>query len=229
MKPFSNLNEILTDGCSFLYDMPWEGVQNVTISSHQVGDLILTSGKLLAWDLLMIPDDRYFVKKSLKPGRYPVVISVADFQPAGDTRIACATVLVGNGPTVSWELAAINNPDTETTEDINYYGVDSGTGSFMDVDSAKILAPLVWEQSGSDGQDKFEEFCDKVLAEMEKHSLGKYGGARWANMKVSASTETNVVTFSSGWGDGGYASFWGYDALGDLTCLVTDFALFNMS
>jgi len=53
--------------------------------------------------------------------------------------------------------------------------------------------------------------------------------AQGANIKVSERTEANVITFSSGWGDGGYASFWGYDALGDLTCLVTDFNLFNMS
>lgn len=94
------------------------------------------------------------------------------------------------------------------------YGVDSGTGSFMDVDAAQILGPLVWEQSGE--RDKFEEFCDKAIVEMEKHSFGKHGTASWANMRVSDSIEANVVAFSSGWGDGGYASFWGRDASGKL-------------
>ena len=45
-------------------------------------------------------------------------------------------------------------------------------------------------------------------------------------MKVSNATEANLIAFSSGWGDGGYASFWGYDEKDNITSLVTDFALF---
>jgi hypothetical protein len=224
MKPFSNLNEILLDGHSFQCDMPGNGNQTVTISTHEIGDLVLTSGKLLAWDLLMIPDERYVFKKILNPGRYPVDISVAYFHPAGHSRIACARLSISEGQTVRWEVLAINNPDNESSEDIDNYGVDSGTGSFMDADAAQVLAPLVWEKQN--GSDKFERFCDKVIAEMEKHSLGQHSSASWANMRISESSEVNVVTFSSGWGDGGYASFWGYDATGKLTSLVTDFALF---
>jgi hypothetical protein len=219
MKPFFNLNAILLDGHSFQCDMPENGNQTVTISTRQIGDLVLASGKLLAWDLFMIPDERYAFKKSLNPGKYPVDISVADFYPAGDSRIACARLYLSEGPTVRWEVAAISNPDHESNENIDKYGVDSGTGSFMDVDAAQVLAP-------SNRRDEFEGFCDKVIAEMEKHSLGQHTSAGWANMRISESSEANVVTFSSGWGDGGYASFWGYDAGGKLTSLVTDFALF---
>lgn len=73
------------------------------------------------------------------------------------------------------------------------------------------------------GGDKFLEFCDNVIAEMELNSCGS---ASWADVLVVESTGANVITFSSGWGDGEYASFWGYDASGELTCLITDFALF---
>ena len=226
MKPFSNLNETLLNGYSFQYDMPENGNQKVTISTHQIGALVLTSGELLAWDLFMIPDNRYVFKKRLKPGRYPVDISVADLRPAGHSRIACARLNLSEGPTVRWEVAAIHNPDHESNEDIDNYGVDSGTGSFMDADAAQALAPLVWE--AQNGTDKFEEFCDKVIAEMEKHSLDQHSSASWANIRLDEASEANVIAFSSGWGDGGYASYWGYDATGGLTSLVTDFALFHI-
>jgi len=221
MKPLSDLNAILQDGYSLQYDLPNYGIQDVNISTHQIGKLVLTSGKLLAWDLLMVPDDRYFFKKNLKPGRYPVILSVADFHPVGDSRIACAMLRFSEERIVRWEVAAINNPDPEETEELISYGVDSGTGSFMDLDAAEILAP---EETFD--EDEFWKYCDKVLAEMEKHKLGKYGRAGWAIMRASDSTEANIVTFSSGWGDGAYASFWGYDMSGGLTSLVTDFALF---
>ena len=224
MKPSSNLDVLLQDGYSFQHTFPDSGTQSVTISTHDIGELVLTSGRLLACDLLMVPDDRYFIKRGLKPGCYPVVLSVADFRPAGDTRVACALLRVSEKPIVKWEVAAINEPDPERTEERWGYGVDSGTGSFMDIDAAQVIAPLVWEKSGE--RDKFEEFCDRVLAEMEQHPLGSHGVANWANILVNGSTEANVITFSSGWGDGGYASFWGYDASGEPAALVTDFALF---
>jgi hypothetical protein len=33
----------------------------------------------------------------------------------------------------------------------------------------------------------------------------------------------NAVLFSSGWGDGGYGSYWGFDRNGKLIALMTDF------
>lgn len=225
MEPFSDLSALLRDGSSLQYNWAGYGPQDVTITTYRIGEIILTSGNLLAWDLLMIPDERYSLKKALEPGRYPVVVSVAEFRPVGDTRIACAMLRVSEEPAVRWEPAAFNEPDINQTEELFSYGVDSGTGSFMDVDVARALARLEWEEAG--GHDRFEEFCDQILAEMGRHCFGARGTAAWADVRVDESTEANVITFSSGWGDGGYASFWGYDAAGKLTGLVTDFALFS--
>jgi Protein of unknown function (DUF4241) len=224
-QPFSDLNQILQDGYSFKYELPNYGVQDVTISTHEIGDLILTSGKLLTWDLLMIPDARYFTKKSLEPGRYPVVLAAAHFYPKMDSRIACAVLRVTHETPITWEVAAIYEPDAHRREARFTYGVDSGTGSFMDVDVARIVAPWVWEESRE--RNKFEEFCSPVVTEMDKHTVGPRRGTDWANIKVSDDTEGNVITFSSGWGDGNYASFWGYDQSGNLASLVTDFDLFG--
>lgn len=48
----------------------------------------------------------------------------------------------------------------------------------MDAEAARVLAPLVWEEQN--GSDKFEEFCDSVIAEMEKHPIRKTNTASWA-------------------------------------------------
>jgi hypothetical protein len=91
----------------------------------------------------------------------------------------------------------------------------------MDVDAAKAFCDMVWGQSGN---DKFEEYCDNVIAELKKNSLG--GSTNWANIRLGDAVAPNIIVFSSGWGDGGYASFWGYDASGTVAVLITDFALF---
>lgn len=223
MQPFSDLNAILQDGYSFqteIYEGMYRVPQTSTISTHRIGDLILTSGKILACDLLIVPDSRYYFIREIKPGRYPIILSVADFQPSGDTRIACAMMQITDEPTIKWEVATINNPDPNQTEQIISYGVDSGTGCFMDLDAAEAVNNQFPEL------DEFEEFCDQITTAMEKNSFSEHRIGHWADARINNQIESNIIIFSSGWGDGGYASFWGYGASGNVTCLVTDFALF---
>jgi len=220
MEPYSDLDGILRDGYSLKYDWQYQGLQTVTISTQEIGGLVLTSGQILGCDPLIGPDTRYAFKKVVAPGRYPVVLSVADFQPTGDMRVACAAVHFGDGVPTRWEIATIKEPNPLRSEERTAYGVDAGTGSFLDVDAARILESLFPREV------EFENFCDGVIAEMNKTSLGNYANCGWANVAVGASTQANLIAFSSGWGDGAYASFWGYDARDQLTSLVTDFALF---
>jgi hypothetical protein len=225
MKPDSNLDALLQDGYSFKCEMPkgyrMHGVQEVTISTHRIGELIVPSGEIIACDPLIGPDTRYYFKKTIKPGIYPVIVSVADFQPSGHISIACAVLRISDEKPIRWEPAFIYEPNPNRTDDRITYGVDAGTGCFMDLDAAQILEELTSDE------DAFEGCCDRILAEMEKNFFGKHRTAGWANIRVSEDIEGNIITFSSGWGDGGYASFWGHDAEDNLTSLVTDFALFS--
>src|SRR5262245_14668535 len=170
MKPISNLNAILQNGYSLQYDWENYGLQNVSISTHQIGELILTSGRIIACDPLIVPDARYHLKKTVKPGRYPVIVSLADFQPVGDSRFACAMLRISDNPTVKWEVALINEPDPNQSDDRTCYGVDAGTGCFVDWDAAEIIADLVSLEISYPEKDEFEMFCDRVIAEMEKNS-----------------------------------------------------------
>lgn len=206
MQPYSDLTAILQDGYSFTQDKS-EGFfrepQIVTMSIHQIGELILTSGKIIVWDPLIGLDLRYYLKKTIQPGRYPVQLSVADFQPNSDPRIACAMVRFTEETTVKWEIATITNPDSNQKDEIICYGVDAGTGCFIDWDAAQSIENQFPEQ------EEFEGFCDQITSTMKKNSSGKYSVGGWANVQVNDTTEANIIAFSSGWGDGGYASFWG--------------------
>jgi hypothetical protein len=47
----------------------------------------------------------------------------------------------------------------------------------------------------------------------------------WANLSLEPNTAANLIAFTSGEGDGGYATYVGYDADGAVACFTTDFAL----
>ena len=64
MTPISNLNAILQDDYSLKYDWEAFGLQDVAISTHKIGELILTSGRIIVCDPLIVPDVRYHLKKA---------------------------------------------------------------------------------------------------------------------------------------------------------------------
>jgi hypothetical protein len=240
------------DGSSFKFDYqdsnlpPRSPLQTITISVREIGNLAVTSGKLIACDPLLEPDLKGYFAKIIPPGQYPVILSIAELQPRNETRIAYAMLRLNQAPIVKWELAVINGQHPRESEgEIYGYGVDSGTGSFMDWDAAKILYdlanpnPVEYEAARKIGQekawelssaalDRFErEFCDKVILAMNQNK--KVGMAYWANHLVNDTKGGNIIAFSSGWGDGGYSSYWGYDAKGNIAALVTDFMLLHMN
>ncbi len=143
MDPFTNLTAVFQDAYSFEYDYPYDKLQTVTIAIHPIGDLILTSGKIIARDPFMEPNPRHYFTQTLEAGRYPVILSVANFQPREETRIACAMIRISEQSAVRWEIAAINDQHPRQDKEEMYgYGVDTGTGCFMDYDAEQVLDEL---------------------------------------------------------------------------------------
>lgn len=93
----------------------------------------------------------------------------------------------------------------------------------------------------------FAFFADEVRDKMDEN--GKALAERlscqftlnsWANLFLNEMTsfeevsdrnirrvpDTNIVVFSSGWGDGDFSSYWGLDENDQICCLVTDFFIF---
>jgi len=125
-----------------------DGVKSgeATLHHHRIGDLILPTGKLVACDPFVTPEAEPF--KLLVPhGTFPVVLSVAEV--ATDERVAFATVPFKQTSPVRWEMMVTGNNDPSTLEpgQMFGYGVDSGTGCFMDKSAGQALAQKMNDES----------------------------------------------------------------------------------
>jgi hypothetical protein len=236
------------DGYTFYQDYPYFGVSEVTFSTYEISELNLTSGCIVACDPSLEIAFHCAFTKSVEPGRYRVFLSVAYPEVSGYSSIACVMLRFREAEATQWELAQISVPGSSEYGEV--YGVDSGTGCFMDLDAAEILYELktFTPQERADIESTLliqdarrskavrlaydrafdrinQEFGECFYAEMENNAT-RPPGKDWACIQVSDRTQANIVAFSSGWGDGAYASHWGYDVAGNLVSLVTDFALF---
>src|SRR5262249_26871964 len=132
---------------------------NAILKCRNLGDLITPTGKIVACDPFVFPETAAF-NVQLNPGRYPVVLSVAHF---GDTdqRVAYASIRIRDGQPHHWELAVLPNQDVNALEPdhIFCYGVDAGTGCFMDLKASQALI----ERMNDD-----EDYFQALIAELEK-------------------------------------------------------------
>jgi len=194
------------------------------VQLKELATLYLPSGKVFAADPLtfhrVTPFDR-----SVKRGKYPVVISIADIKYASkkkgydQERVGAVMVRFAKGVPVKWVNATRKGQKLSELEpgEAFGYGVDAGCGCFADPTAAEALEQL--------------NEIEVANNNWEGYLLGKVGdslgaptwGAQWT---LVPKTKANIVVVHSGWGDGVYASFWGLSKKGAVLCLATDFGVY---
>lgn len=186
----------------------------------RIGEMEVASGRILLVDpFLMSTHDRPLAL-SVRPGRYPIDLAVADAGNSGQ-RVALARLLLSPAPAVRWVMAVTDEQDVTTLNDdeIFGYGVDAGTGAFVD---AAVPAWLAAEYPPSDFE-RYSTLQDnwQTRGENTAESLGIPHGF----VLIERLGQGDAAMFSSGWGDGHYASWIGYNSDDLPVTIVTDFAV----
>jgi hypothetical protein len=184
-------------------------LNGMTLSHRHVGDLALPSGQLVACDPFVQPEKLPF-NLSLPAGTVPVVLSIAHLKT--DQRVAFAVVYFSKTLPEEWEMMIVGDQDPSTLKEDEFfgYGVDAGTGCFMDKSARQSLTQRMNEQ---------QTFYEVLMAEMDKTQINTWS---WLDMKFG---DGNLIAFSSGYGDGLYATYAGRDSNGHVSVVVTDFGV----
>ncbi|MGR9170478.1 DUF4241 domain-containing protein [Rhizobium sp. KDH_Rht_773_N] len=183
-----------------------------SIKTVDIGNVELTSGRIVAADPLAQPD-RQALARTVPAGDYPVRL----YEAAG--RVAAASMRFGEGRPDHWELATLPGQDVATLKDDEIFGypVDAGLGSYMDADTLALIEERE-QQVQAQKPDSDVNYYDDVLASELDANKGAYDLHR-----PVAGKKGNVAIFWSGWGDGFYPVFWGVDRDEHPLVLLTDF------
>jgi hypothetical protein len=194
-----------TDGTVFV--CPDRGEMQVTV--RELGTLVTPSGKIVAGepDQIGYPENRIPFEFRIKPGRYPVIMSEAT------DLCACLGVRISSKRPIRWEMATRPGENLAGLAEGQCfaYGVDRGTGGFADADALLQLA---------NSRSWFED----VIPRIDKAEF-RSGRRYCVNFTLDERTGANLIGCDAGYGDGAYASYWGYDDSGEPTWLVTDFGV----
>ncbi len=202
----------------------------VAVSTHHVGTLVLTSGRIVACNPLTLPprplpgahllallalDHREPFSRAVRPGRYPVVLSIIRSGRSGlrssHEFIAMAMVRFEDGRPVRWEMAARGERSPQALRPNQRYGyrADPDITAFLDADVVERVA------------DKSRQFIE-TFTDGDSPS--------WSStvLTLDGKSGANVVAFSSGalapssMAHSAYSSWWGLAEDGRPVCLVTD-------
>ncbi|MEH1166401.1 DUF4241 domain-containing protein [Micromonospora sp. CPCC 205539] len=201
-----DLDRLLTPGARFADEHG-----SYVIETHPVGDVVLPTGRVVGCDPLVTPEAEPFTV-TVPSGRYPArawVAVVLREDAEVDRRVAALEMVVLDAPTVRWELAVAGDQDAATLGEDDYfgYGVDAGAGTLADPTALTILES--WD---------YEQVEQVFIGEMPSTPVPGLITA-----VLDEATGANVVTVSTGWGDGCYGTWIGRTADGQVTSFVTDF------
>jgi hypothetical protein len=180
---------------------------------HLPSPVVVTSGRIAVADPLTPASGRVLARQ-VPHGRFRVMLGIATID--GEQRIAAAVMHVGRPPIARWVIAHFEGQKPPKSADqLPVFGVDAGTAAFMD---ALVLEAL------RAAPDEAEPPVQAALVPQLTATPSAANTGQWIADPISG---RNLVAFTSGWGDGTYASYWALDGAGQPVCLVTDFDLFT--
>ena len=175
-----------------------------------IGKIKISSGHIIACDPLHIDEYGIPFTQAFPTGEFPVQLSIA--QTVDEDLVAFARINFSEDPVEKWELALLKGqaPMAVGAKDVHGYGVDGGVGIFIDEEAAKAL-----------NQKTVADFDGEVFKEMDNHyhHTWRYALYNFGN--------NNLAAFTTGVGDGNYATYIGFNATGKPCRLITDFGLFD--
>jgi hypothetical protein len=187
------------------------------------GNLKLPSGQVVCTDPLYralgLPQSW-----SVKPGAYPVYLYIGLDDDFGG-RVAYAELNFKDEVPVSWELSLIS--ETLLADDFEkkingMFPVEAGLGSFSDFETWKLFDK---ETDDFYANNKDGNYYNDVLEKYFKANASTPASSRgedWINY-TPANSSANIIMFGSGWGDGLYPRYVGFDKNRQVVKLIVDF------
>jgi hypothetical protein len=188
-----------------------EKIEDAVLEVRTIGQLYVPSGRIIACDPF-VPMDQTPLTTVVPTGNHAVEISIARF-PNDDERITAARLRFSTEDPTEYltGLRGEDNPATLKEGESFAYGVDAGLGCFVDAECFPLYDERMAEES----------YYEVVMAEFQPNHKNTRD---WTIHQPIAGDPRNIAIFSSGWGDGAYASYFGMRDKRPV-CLVTDFAV----
>ncbi len=201
-------------------------IGNMAVDVLDIGTVHFPTGQIFACDPLVELEEALPFLQRIPAGTYPVKICVVPSEQYGD-RYACVKVEVSRKKPVRYELGMVGNEELDAAlgdDDYFGFGVDAGMGCVADIRTQAAFQAYWARRLEEDPDiDPYNDlFCDLLEENAKAHPKYQLSHGDWLNWTVP-DTDCNLPIFASGWGDGYYPVYFGYDEKGDVCAVYVRF------
>ena len=222
MQKYEEIKNILVCPTDLETYFTSDEIMGQQLETMEIGNVSLPSGKVVVRDPLVYLNANqspYFVQAP--KGDFPVTIAVVKSEDWGDRYAVVKVEFTKEKPVVYREaLVGIEELEDVTEDDFFGFGVDAGLGCITD---AEVL-PFVDKFADEANVDNlYDDYFAEIFAQSYKdHPKNQRDAGDWINWKVPH-TEYHIPMFASGFGDGEYPVYFGYDANENICGLYIQF------
>lgn len=201
----------ITNGNTYIVDTEFG---RMDIERIQAGRLKLLSGRIIATDPILLYDDECF-SRHIKPGVYSVNIYVGKAKNRKKQTVA-AEIRISDKLPVKWEMALLKGESAKSFRHDEFMGyeVENGLGCFMDEKAMELLDICSEEQL---------ENYEKTIRQAVGDNINSC-----ADIIIDEKSGINIVVFASGWNEGTFPTYYGFDDENNLSRIVTDFMVIEI-
>ena len=201
-------------------------IENIKIECFDIGTCTISSGEIIVRDpLCYLNEDEMPYFQKTPSGDFPV--TVCAILPENDcARYAAVKVTLTENPAETFEEALIGTEDIDDFEEGCFFGfnVDAGLAAITDTKGRDAFCDFLqkWEKEHPDANIYDDYFAELFAQNYKEHPKYQRNGGDWINWTVPG-TDIHIPFFQSGFGDGTYPVYMGYDKNGDICCIVVHF------
>ncbi|EHO84333.1 hypothetical protein HMPREF0380_01180 [Eubacterium infirmum F0142] len=223
---YDEVKELLTSPVNYAECFEMKEIQGKEIFILDMGDISFPTGDILVRDpLVWLNRDEKAYLQSVPKGRFRIETLVVKLEE-DHYRYALSRVKFRESlPVIYYEaLKGDENLDDVDDDSIFGFNVDAGLATIVDVETRNAYCDFEdkW-YAENPGKNIYDDFFAAIFAKSaEENPLYQRDGGDWINFKIPNS-ELSIPMIQSGFGDGRYPVYFGYDENGKLCDLVVEY------
>lgn len=226
MEKYQEIKPMMSPGVNYADCFKMKEIDGKELFVLDMGEVNFPSGKIIVRDPLVWLSRREMPYLQTVPvGKYRLETLVAKIEEDHYRYVATRVKFTDQDPVAYYE-ALSGDEDLDSFDEGSFYGfaVDAGLATVVDVETRDAYCDFeeAWYKENPDKNIYDDFFAEIFLQSFIENPLYQRDGGDWINFNIPG-TDLSIPMIQSGFGDGVYPVYFGYDKDNQLCDLIIEY------
>lgn len=226
LEKYEEVKDLLTSPVNYAELFEMDEIHGKKLFVLEMGDVQFPTGEILVRDpLVWLQRKEKPYLRTVPVGNYIIETLVAELEEGHYRYVATRVKFNDEKPSIYYEaLKGDENLEGVDKDSIFGFIVDAGLATIVDVKIRDAYCDFVdeWEKENKDKNIYDDFFAEEFRKSYLENPKFQREGGDWINFKIP-NTDYSIAMIQSGFGDGQYPVYFGYDKDGKLCDVVIEY------